>query len=258
MSRIPRKMQGGTMSQPEASNDTAQQQINRIGSPQQAYDEILELLPNESLKVLDVPAGHGAFTQMLQARGFQVTAGDVVPEAFHVAGMECVDCNLNERLPFEDGEYDVAMACNAVHRVYAVGSAIAEYARVLKPGGRLFITTPNYTRLNRRVAFFFTGVISKAVVKSGAISENPEAHFRQPLSVAQILTATEAAGLELKGLTGFRWKCHRLIYLPFWFLIRLGLLFVSSKRKAQYFLNETHTFSALFSDFLLLELKKPD
>src|SRR5262249_41928211 len=105
--------------------------------------------------------------------------------------------------------------------------------------------------------FLFTGIVSWAAVRSGKESEEPEAHFRNPVGLPQILLAMKEAGLELRAVRSIEKHRGRILYLPIVLLVRLGLLFTSARRHRDYFLKETGTGSALFGDFLFLEAEKP-
>lgn len=228
-----------------------------IGSPDQAFDEVLRLIdPGKTLKVLDAPAGRGTLVRLLLDRGHDVSAADIVPEIFQVQGVPCRRCDLNDRLPYDDGSFDLVTSCNGLHRVYGVGRAISEYARVLRPGGRLLVTTPNFISLKRRLAFLFTGVISRAVVESGEVRERPEANFRQPVGLPQILTAFEASGLDPGRIRPFRNRRSLLLLTPLMLLVRAAGIFVPRRRRAKYHLAAASSFAALYGDFLLIEGRK--
>ena len=46
-----------------------------------------------------------------------------------------------QRVPFDDGGADAVISTQVLHKVEAFGDYLAEAARMLKPGGRLFLTT---------------------------------------------------------------------------------------------------------------------
>lgn len=48
------------------------------------------------------------------------------------------------RLPHADGSFETVFSCETVEHVPQPHRAFEELARVIKPGGRLFLTTPNY------------------------------------------------------------------------------------------------------------------
>jgi SAM-dependent methyltransferase len=235
-----------------------------IGSPPQIFHNVLARLGEGDVKrVLDAPAGRGALVQLLLDAGYDVSACDIRPDLFEVPGVECRAGNLNDRLPFEDGSFDAVTSCNGLHRVWALGHAVAEYARLLRPGGRLLITLPNFSAIKRRVRFLFLGTESRAVARSGGQLERSEGSFRQPIGLAQLLTAIEAAGLELSFLEGVwsrpeRRRPGRALYWPLILTIRLATAFVRGKTRRRYRLRHVNSIPALFSDFVVIEARKPD
>ncbi|MGI4880464.1 MAG: class I SAM-dependent methyltransferase [Janthinobacterium lividum] len=53
-----------------------------------------------------------------------------------------------DRLPYADGAFDLVLFCEVLeHMTNDPLAAVAELKRVLKPGGRLIVTTPNVARL---------------------------------------------------------------------------------------------------------------
>ena len=93
-------------------------------------------------RVLDLGSGSGAFAAMLVADGHELFCLD--RSRAHVrrlAGRLGSARNVvaqAEALPFADFSFDVVTASQSLHR-FAPGLALAEIARVLKPGGRLAI-----------------------------------------------------------------------------------------------------------------------
>jgi SAM-dependent methyltransferase len=84
-------------------------------------------------------------------------------------------------LPFADGTYDIVLSTQVLEHVRDPQRVIAEMARVLKPGGWLFLTTPqssplhnlpynffNFTNLGLRLLFENAGLnIGKEVPQGG-------------------------------------------------------------------------------------------
>jgi SAM-dependent methyltransferase len=96
----------------------------------------------ESVRVLDLGSGSGAFAEMLHRRGHEVFGLDrhldavaSLPERLgtrlHVVGQV-------ESLPYLSCNFDVVTASQTLHR-FAPGLALTEIARVLRPGGHLAV-----------------------------------------------------------------------------------------------------------------------
>lgn len=123
---------------------------SRLGQITDSLEEclILELLSDvDGLDVLDVGCGDGALATTLSRRGGRVTGLDPNPRMLEAARAraksELLDLNLvpgrAETLPFADEMFDRVIAVTVLCFIPQADQAIAEMARVLKPGGRLVI-----------------------------------------------------------------------------------------------------------------------
>ena len=54
-----------------------------------------------NIKILEVGAGHGAFTKKLYDHGFSISACDLFPEIFMFDKVECKKADLTKKLPYE-------------------------------------------------------------------------------------------------------------------------------------------------------------
>lgn len=123
---------------------------SRLGQITDSLEEclILELLGDvDRLDVLDVGCGDGALAVTLSHRGARVTGLDpdqrMLEAAHALAEAESFDLILvpgrAEALPFADEMFDRVIAVTVLCFISQADQAIAEMARVLKPGGRLVI-----------------------------------------------------------------------------------------------------------------------
>jgi SAM-dependent methyltransferase len=97
--------------------------------------------------VLEAGAGEGYGTALIRAAGATtVVALDYDATAIaHAAkeyGVPAIQGNL-VALPFRDGAFDVVLSLQTVEHLWNQEKLVAECARVLRPGGRLVLTTPN-------------------------------------------------------------------------------------------------------------------
>lgn len=97
-------------------------------------------------RVLDVGCGTGELLRMVGERFPETTRTglDLSAEMLSVArhklgeGVELVQGDA-ERLPFADGAFDVVLCCDSFHHYPNPRAALAQFARVLQPGGILLL-----------------------------------------------------------------------------------------------------------------------
>lgn len=105
-------------------------------------------------EALDVGCGEGRFCRMLQARGIRAVGIDPTPALIARARERdpAGDYRIGkaERLDFEAGRFDLVVSYLSLIDIPDVAAAIAEMARVLRPGGTLLIA--NLTNFNSAAA----------------------------------------------------------------------------------------------------------
>lgn len=97
------------------------------------------LAPRSGEVALDVAAGTGSITRLLQERGVSVVSLDQSPQMLVSAvnrGATGVIATA-EVLPFRDEEFDIVTFGYLLRYVEDVIGAMAELTRVLRPGGRI-------------------------------------------------------------------------------------------------------------------------
>lgn len=96
--------------------------------------------PQPGDRALDVCAGPGLLSAALRSTVAAATAVDASAALLALApeGVERVHAQA-ERLPFEDGSFDLVTCVMALHHVASPPRALDEMARVLAPGGRIVL-----------------------------------------------------------------------------------------------------------------------
>jgi len=111
----------------------------------------------EAGRVLDAPAGRGEIAQAMAERGYDVVAADLDPARFRVPELSCEALDLNEPLPWADDSFDLVLCREGIEHMESPSAALRNFARVLRPGGYLVISTPNILSLRARLANLLVG-----------------------------------------------------------------------------------------------------
>jgi SAM-dependent methyltransferase len=108
-------------------------------------------------RILELACGRGGYVRELAHLGAHVTGCDFSHAAVRV-GLEKLRRQGNggsatfvqgdvQLLSFADESFDIIVSCETIEHIPDVKSAVRELWRVAKPGGKLFLTTPNYANL---------------------------------------------------------------------------------------------------------------
>lgn len=117
------------------------------------------LVPKRDLagcRVLEIGCGRGGFScwlarhptcpRQIVAADFSAVAvakGKEYATALGITGIEWTLADIERLEPFGE-EFDTVFSCETIEHTSDPPLALRQLARVLKPGGRLFLTTPNY------------------------------------------------------------------------------------------------------------------
>jgi SAM-dependent methyltransferase len=108
---------------------------------------LLDLLPPPGGLALDLGCGEGRVGRVLQKLGYAVTGVDAAPTMVQLAASygPAPPAVVGDAaaLPFRDEIFDLVVAYMSLHDMDAMPQAVAETARVLKPGGRLCAAIPH-------------------------------------------------------------------------------------------------------------------
>jgi SAM-dependent methyltransferase len=118
-------------------------------------------------RVLDAGCGPGNLSAAAATRGASVVGTDLSQVMVALARSRHPELEFRqadaERLPFPDGTFDAVVANLLIPHLPRPEAAIAELARVLKPGGRLAVSMWDLPERSRLV-----GVIWEAIAEVGA------------------------------------------------------------------------------------------
>ncbi|HVR80689.1 MAG TPA: bifunctional 2-polyprenyl-6-hydroxyphenol methylase/3-demethylubiquinol 3-O-methyltransferase UbiG [Luteimonas sp.] len=161
--------------------------------------------------VLDVGCGAGLLSEVLAGEGARVVALDLAPDLIKVAklhGLEsgvAVDYRLQsaEALAMEmPGQFDAITCMEMLEHVPDPGSIINACAALLKPGGRLFLST-----LNRTPAAFALAIVGAEYI--ARLLPKGTHQYREFIKPSELAAWLRAAGLALEDVSGLMYEPWR-------------------------------------------------
>lgn len=101
---------------------------------------------------LDVGYGEGALLDVAAAHGWQCFGTEVCPPVLAYGARRGWTIAMELRDPlFPEGGFDVVTMIELIEHVPHPKALLADAARLLRPGGLLFVTTPNANSINRHL-----------------------------------------------------------------------------------------------------------
>lgn len=156
----------------------------------------------DGLTVLDAGCGGGKHSADLLAKGAKMHGFDLSEKMLGFAKEMLADqmdfkvASLAEKLPYEDAQFDRVLCALALHYVKDWSTPLSEFHRVLKPGGKVVIST-HHPFMDHELAggedYFAHTLIEDSWKKpDGTLYVR---YWRRPLT--QMIDEIKAAGLEI-------------------------------------------------------------
>ena len=173
-------------------------------------DQALKELP-AGAGILDVGCGTGEYVRRLTDLGFQVS-GLEPAEAMRQAAIEknpgskILD-GIATQIPFPDETFDFVICIEVLRYLHRsdVDQALAEMRRVLKPGGRMFLTMVNRYALDG----FYLAYHARKLLAGDISTTAPHCQFVTP---AEVDEQVHQAGFSAAVHTGVLFGPMRMLY----------------------------------------------
>lgn len=228
-------------------------------SRQGSFEAILRYLEGRPLgRVLDAPCGPGLLSETLRRLGHNVTAVDLDDDLDPHPDIDFRALDLDEPLPFSDQAFDVVICGDGIEHMENHFGLIREFSRVLRANGYLYIATPNYLDIERRLKFFLTGSMARPLPRRrGTLGEpkRPLDHIN-PVTLTRLAHIAEGAGLDLVRSKTVSPRRKRILLAPLAVLVRVCCAFLPSSRKQNLFFEHTHSMEMLLGKVLIAEFRR--
>lgn len=165
-------------------------------------------------RVADVGCGGGLLSEALAKAGANVTAIDLAPEVIEVARLHLHETNAALATPLaidyrlcsshdlsgaEGASFDAVCCMELIEHVPDPAALVADLAALLKPGGKLFMST-----LNRTPASFAAAIIGAEYI--ARLLPRGTHDYRQFLRPSELAALLRKAGLTLDEVSGIAYN----------------------------------------------------
>lgn len=157
-------------------------------------------------KVVDIGCGGGILAEGLARRGADVTAIDMAEGSLKVARLHLLESDLvvdyrhstaEQLAEKESGQYDIVTCLEMLEHVPDPGSVIASCAKLLKPGGHLFLSTIN----RNPKSYLFAVVGAEYVLQLLKKGTHDYKKFIKPSELSAMARQYHLRTLDLTGLS---------------------------------------------------------
>ena len=161
----------------------------------------IESLSQEA-RILDAGCGEGVLVEEFHHKGRNIEGLDYNYESPLVRRGDV------RHLPYSDRTFDAIVHTDGFeHLAYEdQPKCLAEFRRVLKPGGQVLISVPNLAHFNSRVRFLLRGMLDRTDIETNHVGERPFREYLYLLREAGF-TVTEYEGITFT----LPWVYRRLI-----------------------------------------------
>jgi 2-polyprenyl-3-methyl-5-hydroxy-6-metoxy-1,4-benzoquinol methylase/glycosyltransferase involved in cell wall biosynthesis len=172
----------------------------------------------ESGRILDVGCGAGHLLKVAMDCGWRAYGTEIAAGAFDQLARLGVDAYHGElqSARYSDGFFDVVYCSEVIEHLLDPVSFLEESARILRPGGLLYLTTPNFNSLSRRllglewrvfgkehVCYFTPASLSRALRQAGFMAIRARTRNIDPNELKRVLTARVSGNLASSSANGF-------------------------------------------------------
>ena len=163
------------------------------------FDELMSRAELNGKLVLDAGCGYGAFSTTAARAGARIVSLDIARPLVHVTVRKTSAVGVAADalvMPFRSAIFDAVISSEMIEHTERPFDVLGEFARVLKPGGLLIVTTPNR-------------VWQSTVRWASRLRLRPFRGLENFLRWSEIESAIRRHGLDVERHVGFHaWPVH--------------------------------------------------
>lgn len=123
-------------------------------------ENIYDLVPSDGKVIGTIGCGYAPTEARLVAEGREVHGADISPHALEVAGKRLTSVRLiqpGNTMPFEAESLDGLILADVLEHIPEAWNALADFAKMIKPGGWIAISVPNMRYIDGLWTFLVKG-----------------------------------------------------------------------------------------------------
>lgn len=186
-----------------------QKALHALNAPRLQY--VADRIALHGARVLDVGCGGGLLSEAMARAGAEVTGIDLAPELLKVARLHGLESGVKvdyRQQSVEDlaqqapATFDAITCMEMLEHVPDPAAILTACAALLKPGGKLFVST-----LNRTPAAFALAIVGAEYV--ARLLPKGTHHYRDFIKPSELAAWLRAAGLQLQDVSGLLYEPWR-------------------------------------------------
>ncbi|MBN1212801.1 MAG: class I SAM-dependent methyltransferase [candidate division Zixibacteria bacterium] len=175
--------------------------------------DLLKVYP--SGRLLDIPSGPGYFARQARADGFDSTAAEIDTDlhVFNDVAYRAID--MAGEFPVDSGSFNYIVSIEGIEHIENQYLFLRECNRILQPGGKIFLTTPNASSLENRLGFLLTGFHDNPPRPIRSDRKNIFMEHINLIPFHRLEVYLRLAGFKIKVLTTYRMRKGSMFLYPF-------------------------------------------
>jgi 2-polyprenyl-6-hydroxyphenyl methylase/3-demethylubiquinone-9 3-methyltransferase len=177
--------------------------LHALNPPRVAY--VAQRSALSQRRVLDIGCGGGLLAEALARHGAHVSAIDLAPAMIEVARLHAHDsqlqidyhqCSAEQFVVQATGPFDVITCMELIEHVPSPAALLAASARLLRPGGDLFVST-----INRNLRSFLLAIVgAEYLLRLIPRGTHEYARLLRPAELARLARAEDLTLCDISGL----------------------------------------------------------